>query len=345
MGNPCGVVGAGGWGTALALVMARKEYKVKLWVRSEENLIQMKEERENKKYLPGVFLPENIELSRDQEKVVRGSRLIVVALPSHVLRNFIIEVKKFIPRDSFLVSATKGLEKDTFKRMSQVIEEELGTYFYFRTAVLSGPNHAEEVAREIPSATVIASKKREAAEMAQDIFMSPSFRVYTNPDLVGVELGGALKNIIALGSGISDGLGYGDNTKAALMTRGLLEISRLGIKMGARPLTFAGLAGIGDLIATCTSQHSRNRRAGMMLGEGKEHEEVLEEMKMVVEGIKTSHAAIRLAEIKEIEMPITKEVFRVIFEKKDPRQAVTDLMGRVKKNEMEEIVETDIEDW
>ncbi|RQD74622.1 MAG: NAD(P)H-dependent glycerol-3-phosphate dehydrogenase [Candidatus Syntrophonatronum acetioxidans] len=340
-----GVAGAGGWGTALALVMARKGFKVKMWVRSEESFLQIKGERENKRYLPGVILPENIELTRDLEEVAARSKLLVIALPSHAFRDIVSRLKTIISRDSLLVSATKGLEKDTLQRMSQVIEEELGTYFFYRSAVLSGPNHAEEVAREIPSATVVASKKRDVAERAQDVFMSPSFRVYTNPDLVGVELGGALKNIIALGSGISDGLGYGDNTRAALMTRGLLEISRLGVKMGARPLTFAGLAGIGDLIATCTSQHSRNRRAGIMLGEGKKHEEVLQEMKMVVEGIKTSHAAVRLAEIYNIEMPITNEVFQVIFQDKDPRQAVADLMRRVKKNEMEEIVETNIEEW
>lgn len=339
------VIGAGGWGTALALIMARKGYPVKLWVRSQESYLQMKEERENKKYLPGVLFPEGIEISRDLEKVLKNGKLVVIALPSHSFRDILSMGKDYLSREACLVSATKGLERDTLKRMSQVIREELGDSFFYRTGVLSGPNHAEEVGREIPTATVVASPKREVAELVQDVFMAPSFRVYTNPDLVGVELGGALKNIIALGSGISDGLGYGDNTKAALMTRGLLEISRLGIKLGARPLTFAGLAGIGDLIATCTSQHSRNRKAGMMLGQGKKQEEVLKEMQMVVEGFITSQAAVILAENNNIEMPITSEVYQVVFRDKDPRQAVEDLMKRVKKHEMEEIVEDDVKDW
>ncbi|PKM83937.1 MAG: NAD(P)H-dependent glycerol-3-phosphate dehydrogenase [Firmicutes bacterium HGW-Firmicutes-13] len=343
--NNFSIVGAGGWGTALSLVLTRKGFPVKLWVRTKNNYEQIKEERENNKYLPGIYLPKSVQVCNDLQEVVEKSRMVVVVVPSHVLRKVVLDFKKYIHREAVIVSAAKGIETDTLLRMSQVLKEELDSDFHSRIAVLSGPNHAEEVSREIPSATVVASEKREAAEFAQDVFMSPSFRVYTNPDIVGIELAGALKNIIALGSGVSDGLGFGDNTKAALMTRGLVEISRLGISMGAKPLTFAGLAGIGDLIATCTSKHSRNRRAGMLLGEGKTHEDILESMDMVVEGFKTTLAASKLAEKQNIDMPITREVYEVVFNGKSPRKAVIDLMTRGKKNEVEEIVTDNLKNW
>lgn len=339
------VVGAGGWGTALSLIMAGKGYRVKLWVRTAKNCDQVKEERENKKYLPGIYLPDNIVVSNDLEEIIENSKLIVLAVPSHSFRKVVKEIKNNIYKEAVLVSATKGIEIDTLMRMSQVLGEELGPNYFTRIAALSGPNHAEEVSREIPSATVVAAEKRETAKLVQDVFMSPSFRVYTNPDLTGVELGGSLKNIIALGSGISDGLNFGDNTKAALMTRGLVEISRLGISMGASPLTFAGLAGVGDLIATCTSNHSRNRKAGIMLGEGKKAEDITKAMEMVVEGIKTTKAAWKLSKKYSVEMPITQEIYEVIFNNKNPRSAVEDLMLRDKKFEMEEIVRDNLDNW
>lgn len=343
--NNYSIVGAGGWGTALSLVIARKGYPVKLWVRSKSSYEQIKEERENKKYLPGIYLPESIQVCNDLQETVENSRLVVVVVPSHAVRKVVSDFKRYINQKTIVATAAKGIETDTFLRMSQVLQEELGPEFYSKIAVLSGPNHAEEVGRGVPSATVAASQKRETAEFIQDVFMSSSFRVYTNPDVVGVELAGALKNVIALGCGISDGLNFGDNTKAALMTRGLVEITRLGISLGAEPLTFAGLAGVGDLIATCTSKHSRNRKAGILLGKGKTYKDILESMDMVVEGFKTTQAAFKLANKQEVDMPITREVFEVVFNAKNPRMAVIDLMTRGKKNEVEEIVTSNLRNW
>ncbi len=337
MENQFAVIGAGGWGTTLALVMSRKGYRVTLWARTREHCSEIKEMRMNEKYLPGVIIPKELNVSNDLQEVVENSGLMVMAVPSHAFRNVLSEAKQYISKEAVIVSAAKGIEIDTLLRMSDVIKEELGPGHVSKTAVISGPNHAEEVSREIPSATVVASQKRSTAEFVQEVFMCPYFRVYTNPDIVGVELGGALKNIIALGAGISDGLGFGDNAKAALMTRGLTEISRLGIELGAAPLTFAGLAGVGDLIATCTSRHSRNRKAGMLVGQGKSLEKVMDEMQMAVEGVRTTRAACRLAEKHGIEMPITRQVFEVLFEGKSPQQGVSDLMLRGKKHEMEEI--------
>lgn len=345
MENQFSVIGAGGWGTTLALVMVRKGYRVKLWSRTEDQCNLIKETGINEKYLPGVIIPPELEVSNDIQEVVEGSSLVVMAVPSHVFRTVLSVAKKYISQETIMVSAAKGIETDTLFRMSDVLKEELGPDHASRIAVISGPNHAEEVSREIPSATVVASPKRTTAEFVQEVFMCPYLRVYTNPDMVGVELGGALKNIIALGAGISDGLGFGDNTKAALMTRGLTEISRLGIKLGAAPLTFAGLAGVGDLIVTCTSRHSRNRRAGMLLGEGNSLEEVMNQMQMAVEGVRTTRAACSLAEKHGIEMPITKQVFQVLFKGKSPHQGVSDLMLRGKKHEMEEIANQIVTGW
>ncbi|UNC92470.1 NAD(P)H-dependent glycerol-3-phosphate dehydrogenase [Candidatus Contubernalis alkaliaceticus] len=339
------VIGAGGWGTTLALVMCRKGYKVKLWTRTENQCKDIKEKKMNEKYLPGVYIPPELEVSHNLQEVVKYSRLIVMAVPSHGFRTIISRAKEFISKDTILVSATKGIETDTLLRMSEVLQEEMGPGHNPNIAVISGPNHAEEVSREIPSATVVASKRRSTAEFVQETFMCPYFRVYTNPDMVGVELGGALKNIIALASGASDGLGFGDNTKAALMTRGLTEISRLGIEMGANPLTFAGLAGVGDLIVTCTSRHSRNRKAGMLLGEGYGLEQVMEQMQMAVEGVKTTKAACKLAEKYGIEMPITRQLYDVLFQGKSPHQGVSELMLRGKKHEMEEIANQGVSGW
>lgn len=345
MDNQFSVIGAGGWGTTLALVMARKGYRVKLWSRTEGQCRQMKETGMNEKYLPGVFIPPELKVTNDLQEAVEGSSLVVMAVPSHAFRTVLSEAKRYVSPETIMVSAAKGIEIDTLFRMSDVLIEELGPEHASKIAVISGPNHAEEVSREIPSATVVASPKRTTAEFIQEVFMCPYFRVYTNPDIVGVELGGALKNIIALAAGVSDGLGFGDNTKAALMTRGLTEISRLGIELGAAPLTFAGLAGVGDLIVTCTSRHSRNRRAGMLLGEGNSLEQVMDQMQMAVEGVKTTRAACSLAEKKGIEMPITKQVFEVLFQGKSPHQGVAELMLRGKKHEMEEIADHMVADW
>lgn len=345
MSKHYGIVGAGGWGTALALVLARKGCRVSLWARSPGRCREIQEAGENRKYLPGVPLGPMIEISSNLGQVVQGKQLVVLAVPSHALRETAAALRDLLNPGAITVNVAKGIENETLLRMSQVLQEELGPGDRDRIAVLSGPNHAEEVSRGVPSATVVAALQRKAAEYVQEAFMSSSFRVYTNPDLVGIELGGALKNIIALGSGISDGLGFGDNTKAALMTRGVVEITRLGVALGARPLTFAGLSGIGDLIATCTSRHSRNRKAGFLLGRGKSREEITREMDMVVEGFKTARAALPLSEKLGVEMPITREVYQVAFQGKDPRKAVLALMGRTKKNEMEEIVSDKFKEW
>jgi glycerol-3-phosphate dehydrogenase (NAD(P)+) len=270
------------------------------------------------------------------EEALRGASLVLFAAPSAAMRQVAKAAAPFIAEDALCVHATKGFETGTLKRMSSVLGEELKTDPN-RLVVLSGPSHAEEVIRRQPTTVVVASLCQEAAELAQDMFITPHFRVYTNPDIVGVEVAGAIKNIIALGAGLSDGLGYGDNAKAALLTRGLVEISRLGIAMGANPQTFAGLAGVGDLIVTCTSRHSRNWRAGSMLATGMPLDEVLATMGMVVEGVRTTSAASELASRFGVDMPITEQLYSVLFDGKEPRKAVEDLMGRVRTHEMEEV--------
>ncbi len=271
----------------------------------------------------------------DLEKCLEDVEIIVNAVPSHAVRKTANMLKKYVNKNQIIVNVSKGLEEETLLRLSEVIEDEIkGVH----VAVLSGPSHAEEVGKELPTTCVVAAKERKVAEKVQDVFMNPTFRVYTNPDIVGVELGGALKNIIALCAGVIDGLGFGDNTKAALMTRGIAEITRLGVAMGARIETFAGLSGIGDLIVTCTSQHSRNRRAGILIGKGKTIEETLKEVHMVVEGVHTSKAAYDIAKKYEVDMPIVNEAYEVLFNKKNPKDAVVDLMVRNKTHEIEEIV-------
>lgn len=330
------VIGAGGWGTAVALIMAKKGHEVTLWARRPEFCDQLRHTRENIAYLPGILLPANLHFTSDLRDSVSGKSIVVTATPAKAVRETVQSFKEYLAPDTIIVSLSKGLELQTFLRSSEVISDVLGSSE--KVVVISGPNHAEEVARDIPTATVAAGYNLQAAETVQEVFMTPKFRVYTNQDIVGVEVAGALKNIIALAAGVCDGLGYGDNTKAALMTRGIAEITRLGVKMGAQPLTFAGLAGIGDLIATCTSKHSRNWRTGYALGKGESLEDILSRTGMVVEGIATTKTASLLAERHDVSMPITCALRDVIFEGKSPHLAVTELMLRGKTNETEEIM-------
>lgn len=336
------IIGAGSWGTANAISLAKKDVEVKLWVREEEILNTIESARENTTYLPGVIIPKNVKPSNDLEYCCKDSEIIVIGTPSHIVRDITSKIAPYINKDQTIVNLAKGIENDTLLRMSQVIEEFLPQN---NIVVLSGPSHAEEVARDIPTTVVVSSKSRKSAEFVQDTFMTPKFRVYTNPDLIGVELGGALKNIIALGAGVIDGLGYGDNTKAAIMTRGIVEISRLGYALGARINTFAGLAGIGDLIVTCTSMHSRNRRAGIAIGQGKSLEEVVGSSKMVVEGVRTTKSAYELAKKQSVEMPITEEIYNVLYNGIDVKTSVISLMMRNKTHEMEDIDEIEDINW
>jgi glycerol-3-phosphate dehydrogenase (NAD(P)+) len=331
------VIGAGSWGTAIARMLGQKHNNVCLWARDAKLVADLENTRQNNKYLPGVVLPETISFTADLRAAATGANLIVLVTPSHAMRQTAAQLANLTGDRTLIVTAAKGLETGTLKRMSEVITEEIPQVAQ-NIVVISGPNHAEEIGREQPSATVVASLSRSAAEQVQDIFMLPYFRVYTNPDVIGVEIAGALKNIIALGAGVAEGLGYGDNPQAALMTRGLAEIARLGVAMGALPPTFAGLAGIGDLIATCTSRHSRNRRAGIMFAEGKSIAEVEAATSMVVEGIRSTAAAYELAGRYDIQMPITQQIHKMLYKGRNPREAVVELMSRGKTHEVEEVV-------
>lgn len=331
------VVGAGSWGTALAMAMAYKGNDVSLWVRDPHLYKSMKLKTRNDKYLPHEKLPAGVKPTLNLEDAVKNQKYIFLVVPSHAVRETVSRLKPYLKESTILINAAKGLEKETAMRMSQVVEEELGDIKRGRVAVLSGPNHAEEVSQKIPSATVVAARQGEVAREVQEILMTPFLRVYTNTDLVGVEMGGALKNIIALGSGIVEGLDMGDNTRAALLTRGLVEIIRLGNAMGARGSTFTGLSGLGDLFVTSASKHSRNRRVGVELGKGKSLKEILSGMDMVAEGVNTTRVAYYLARDKGVEMPITGEIFSVLFANKEPREALDNLMQREKKGEVEDI--------
>lgn len=331
------IIGAGGWGTALAAALAGQGKSVVLWVRSAETYKTIILKRTNETYLPGVKLPPEVRPTLSLSEALQGKKLILLTVPSPGVRSMAVALRGLLQPGAAIVCAAKGLEENTLLRMSQVLEQELPQPLHSRIAVLSGPNHAEEVSRGMPAATVVSSLNRETALQVQEALTLPSFRVYTNSDLAGVELGGALKNIIALGAGIVDGLGLGDNSKAALVTRGLVEMARLGAAMGARPRTFTGLSGLGDLYATCSSDHSRNRAVGMQLGRGKILGEILSGMKMVAEGVTTTRAARTLARNLSVEMPITGEIYQVLFEGKAPRAAVESLMQRESKAESEDI--------
>jgi glycerol-3-phosphate dehydrogenase (NAD(P)+) len=318
------VIGAGSWGTALALVIADNQHEVRLWGHNQKQIDEINQNHTNEKYLPGIELP-------------LGIKVIILAVPTKAYREVLGQIEEAHDKPLTIVHVSKGIEPDSLLRISEMIEEVSSSEWLKDIVVLSGPSHAEEVSLRHPTTVAVSSKNMKAAERVQDIFINNNFRVYTNPDLIGVEIGGALKNIIALAAGITDGLGYGDNAKAALMTRGLAEISRLGVAMGANPLTFSGLAGIGDLIVTCTSVHSRNWRAGNMLGKGQKLEEVLENMGMVVEGVRTTKAAYQLAQKYEVNMPITEALYDVLFNGEEVKKAVDLLMNRSKTNEMEEL--------
>ncbi len=327
------VIGSGGWGTAIASLLARNGHRVTLWSYLQAESEALTRDRENKQFLPGIMLPDSISYTTSLEEAAKDAEVIVMVTPSRAVLATARALAPFVKEDTIVVSASKGLEQESQKRLSEVIAEAIPQA---KVAVMSGPSHAEEVGRELPTTNVIASDDIMVSQFLQDIFMCETFRVYTGSDMVGVELGGALKNVIALCAGVTDGLGLGDNAKAALMTRGMAEITRLGVSMGADPLTFLGLSGVGDLIVTCTSMHSRNRRAGILIGQGKSPEAAVAEVKMVVEGFYTTEAAYLLAKKMGVEMPIVEQAYAVLFEGKDPKTAVMSLMVRDKKHETEQ---------
>lgn len=324
------VLGAGSWGTALSLLLHQNGHEVVLWSALEDEVKMLREKREHEFKLPGVRLPETMEISADLEACLKHPEVVVLAVPSPYTRSTARRMAPFVRKGQIIVNVAKGVEEHTLMTLSEIIQEEIPAG---NVCVLSGPSHAEEVGRGLPTTCVVSAKTRKTAEYLQGIFMSPVFRVYTTPDTLGVELGGALKNVIALAAGAADGLGYGDNTRAALITRGMAEIARLGIKMGACAETFYGLSGIGDLIVTCASVHSRNRKAGYLMGKGYTMEQAMAEVRMVVEGVYSAKAAKGLAEKYHVEMPIVEEVNRVLFGGKSPSEAVNDLMLRDKKVE------------
>ena len=324
------VAGSGAWGTALAIRLSKNGHDVAMWVRRAEAAQQMRETRCNPR-LPGAVLPDNLIPTCDYHDAA-GCQLVVIASPSFPLRSVCRDIAPHIDKDAIVVCVTKGLEADTHLRMSQVAAQETG----HDVVVLTGPSHAEEVARDFPTGLLAASANQEMAEFVQDAFMADTLRVYTSSDSIGAELGGALKNVIALCAGISDGLGCGDNTKAMLMTRGLTETARLGVSLGAKKETFAGLAGVGDLIVTCTSMHSRNRRAGILIGQGKDAKTAMEEVGAVVEGYYAAKSAYELGKSQGIDMPITEAAYRVLYEGMDAKTAVTKLLSRPRKAESED---------
>ena len=342
MTEQIGILGGGSWGTALGKLMANKGYDVTIWLRDKYQVEEINNTRINNKYLPDVVLPPNLKVSNDLEYSISNKKALVLSMSTHGIRDVLSKAYSYIKPNQIIINVSKGIESETLLRISQIVEEFLPENTY---VVLSGPSHAEEVSKNMPTTVVSASRDKLAAEYVQDLFFTSTFRVYTNPDVIGVELGGALKNIIALGAGISDGLNYGDNTKAALMTRGIIEIARLGEKMGANINTFSGLAGIGDLIVTCTSMHSRNRRAGILIGQGIKVDEAIRQIGMVVEGIRTTKSAYNLAQKYNIEMPITSEIYGVLYEGKDVKNSVLNLMIRDKKNELEDIIKDKNNTW
>ncbi|MFQ5648798.1 MAG: NAD(P)H-dependent glycerol-3-phosphate dehydrogenase [bacterium] len=325
------IIGSGSWGTALARILHLNGHQIFLWDRDAELMKTLQTERVNKKYLPNFVLPPDLYIEPDLKTAVQGKDGLIMAVPSHGVRSVINQFPG-VPEGTYVVSVAKGIENETLLRVSQILAERFDER---RIAVLSGPSHAEEVSRDVPTVVVSASKNPATARWLQDAFMRPTFRVYTHHDVIGVEIGAALKNIVAVAAGIIDGVGGGDNTKAALLTRALAEITRLGTKLGAESLTFAGLSGMGDLIVTCMSRHSRNRYLGEQIGKGKTLEEVLSEMVMVAEGVKTTRSAYELARKHQVEVPIITEAYNVLFQNKNPKDAVYDLMTRAAK----------VEDW
>ncbi|MCI9381099.1 MAG: NAD(P)H-dependent glycerol-3-phosphate dehydrogenase [Dorea sp.] len=327
-----GIMGAGSWGTALALLLHKNGHQVTVWSISEEEVKMLSEKREHVSKLPGVKIPEDMVFTTDVESALKGKDFIVLAVPSPFTRNTARSMSPYIADGQIIVDVAKGIEESTLMTLSQQIEQEIPQA---DVAVLSGPSHAEEVGRGLPTSVVVGAKKEETAKYLQEMFMNEVFRVYTSPDMLGMELGGSLKNVIALAAGIADGMGYGDNTKAALITRGIAEIARLGVKMGGAVESFTGLTGIGDLIVTCASVHSRNRKAGYLIGQGRSMQEAMDEVKMVVEGVYSAKAAVKLGKKYGVSLPIIDKVSEVLFEGKDPGEAVNELMlrdGRTEHN-------------
>ncbi|MFU7516182.1 NAD(P)H-dependent glycerol-3-phosphate dehydrogenase [Clostridium sp. HCS.1] len=324
-------LGGGSFGTALGILLANKGNKVSIYDRDKSVVDDININRKNDKYIKELKIPKSVTAYNNLDEALEDAKYVVLAVPSHVIRTASKSLKGKIDKDVIVVSIAKGIEEGTNLRLSEVIEEELPNN---KVVILSGPSHAEEVAFDIPTTVVVSSKDEKASNEVQDLFMTKEFRVYTNDDLVGVEIGGAVKNIIALAAGVCDGIGYGDNSKAALMTRGMAEIVRIGIKLGGKPETFLGLTGMGDLIVTCTSLHSRNRRAGYLIGQGETVDEAIKDVGMVVEGIKACRAFYELKEKLDIEMPITDVLYKVLFKNKNAKDAVVELMEREKKNEI-----------
>lgn len=326
--------GGGSWGTAIARLLSNKGHKVNFYIRNKSVIDDIKENRENSKYLPGAKFINEINLTNDLDSVLNNIDVFVIAIPTSSIREILENIREKISKETIIVNLSKGIEVETLDRISEISSEVLKDNPF---VALSGPSHAEEVGKDIPTTLVASSSNLKAAEIIQREFSTSIFRIYTNPDLVGVEIGGALKNIIALAAGMNDGLGYGDNSKAALMTRGIYEMSKLGISLGANPHTFNGLSGIGDLIVTCTSMHSRNRRAGILIGKGMSMDEACKEVGQVVEGVKTVKSAYKLSKLKNIEMPIAMALYQVLYEDYDPNKAVYELMTRKNKDEIEQI--------
>ncbi len=320
-----GIMGAGSWGTALALLLNRNGHQVTVWSISDEEVKMLSEKREHVSKLPGVKIPDDMVFTTDMENAVKGKDFLVLAVPSPFTRGTAHNMSPYVADGQIIVDVAKGIEESTLMTLSQQIEEEIPQA---EVAVLSGPSHAEEVGRGLPTIVVIGARKKEIARYLQEMFMNEVFRVYISPDMRGMELGGSLKNVIALAAGIADGLGYGDNTKAALITRGIAEIARLGVKMGGAIESFTGLTGIGDLIVTCASVHSRNRKAGYLMGQGKSMQEAMDEVQMVVEGVYSAKAAVKLGQKYGVSLPIIEKVSEVLFEGKDPGEAVNELMLR-----------------
>lgn len=319
------VLGAGSWGTALSIVLANNGHDVTVWSIDPEEVLMLKDYREQRDKLPGVMVPSVIEFTTDMEMAVSSAEVIVCAVPSPFVRSTMKSAAPYVTEGAVIVDVAKGIEDGTYKTMTEIIEEECPKAC---VAILSGPSHAEEVGRKIPTTVVAGAKCKKVAELVQDVFMNEVFRVYTSPDVIGIELGGSLKNVIALAAGAIDGLGMGDNTKAALMTRGITEISRLVVAMGGHIETVAGLSGIGDLIVTCTSKHSRNRNAGFLLGQGKTYQEAMDEVKMVVEGVYSAKAALALGQKYGVSMPIVEAVNAVLFDGADVKEATKQLLMR-----------------
>lgn len=329
-----GILGAGSWGIALTKLLSGNGHNVTVWSIDKDEIAMLNEHREHLTKLPGVIIGDDVSFTTDVEVACKDKKILVMVVPSPFIRSTAKTIAPYVNKEQILVNVSKGIEESTLMTLTEVISDEIKDV---EVAVLSGPSHAEEVGKGMPTTVVAGAKSRDIAELIQDTFMSDFFRVYTSPDVVGIELGGALKNVIALAAGIADGLGCGDNAKAAIITRGIVEISRLGCALGGQESTFAGLSGIGDLIVTCASKHSRNRNAGYLMGQGKTYKEAMEEVKMVVEGVYSAKAALELSKKMNIEMPIVEMVNKILFEDLSAKEAMTMLLTRMKTSESQDL--------